>query len=168
MWGREMPSYLALKDDEGMHIRAALSGEILGRVPCRDTTLKEIRELASKGMKWSVPDYCLDLVGQGGLLLKSDIDFAWVEGAFVDVVVVPRKVVCGECSERLRCFCGALHDKDCACADEVKKLCIWCLWANSNSTPLMTARGIVFEEHARSALFSPGPLAFGQSNNKQR
>lgn len=66
MWGREMPSYLALKDDEGMHIRAALSGEILGRVPCRDTTLKEIRELASKGMKWSVPDYCLDLVGQGG------------------------------------------------------------------------------------------------------
>ena len=129
------------KDDEGLCIRAALTGEILGRVPCWPATLNKMRELAHEAMKRSVPLYCLDLV-QGGMLLKSNSDYARAKGAFVDVVVVRRKVVCEECSERMRCFCGTLRDQDCACAEEVKEVCKWGLWLRY--TPLMAGRSTVF------------------------
>lgn len=126
-----MSAALSIKNDEDVCVRAALSGEVLGRVPRWLGTLQKIRELAREGMKRSVPHYCLDLVGQEGLLLKSDSDIAKAGGAFVDVVVVRRKVVCEECRQRMRCFCGARLDKDCECVEEVNevnKLCSWCSW----------------------------------------
>ena len=135
---------LSIKDDEGFCIRAALSGEILLRVPHRPATLREMRELVHKAMKRPVPQYCLDLVGQAGMLLKSDSDYVSAGGACVDVVVVRRKVVCGECFERVRCFCNAHRDNDCACTEEVNGLCSWCMWARNNSTPLMEVRSAVF------------------------
>ena len=113
---------------ESRHIRAALSGEILRRVPRWATTLDEIRALANEGMGRSVPHYCLDLVGQDGRLLRRDADLPGA-GSFIDVVVVRRKVVCGECFERMRCFCRARDDEDCSCTAETEDVCGWCLHA---------------------------------------
>lgn len=81
--------------------------------------------MANEGMGRAVPHYCLDLVGREGRLLKRDAELPGA-GSFVDVVIVPRKVVCGECFDRLTCFCQAFCDDECSCKQETEILCSSC------------------------------------------
>ena len=107
-----------------IYIRAALSGEIMQQVPRWVETLSDIRKLANESMYCPVPHFCLDLIGQGGFVMENDSDLSEA-GDFIDILVVPRKMVCVECQDTLICCCNSLP---CTCTEIVNKLCEWCEW----------------------------------------
>ena len=111
----------------GLYIRAALSGNIIQRVPNRVSTLKELRSLVNQGLERSVPHYCIDLIGHDGRLISNDADLGSL-GTVIDVIIVCRKVVCPVCYERLSCFCRARSDEDCVCEERIEDYCGWCLY----------------------------------------
>lgn len=119
------------------YIRFALSGEIMQQVPRWVETLEDIRELANESMDRPVPHFCLDLIGQGGRVMENDSDLSEA-GDFIDILVVPRKMICVECQEILNCCCGSLI-YECTCTEIVNERCIWCEWDDD-----------LFEQEARS------------------
>lgn len=106
------------------YIRAAFTGTLLRILPAQIETLEEVRELANEGLGGNVPYGCMDLLGQHGKLVR-DTDLADC-GPFVDVVLVRRKIVCGGCSCRMSCHCGAAEDVDCVCTSKLDGYCTLC------------------------------------------